>query len=148
MILAISAKPPRILNSWIGSHQHLSKATGALRSSTSSSSCRPRGNNRLTMLGRPNSNSRIPKNAFIWRTHVRRLTAEQMRDAALMVSGELDQTVGGPSVDGSELRRSIYIKSFRNTPHSFLHAFDTANGLKSVAQRDTTTTPTTVSNDG
>ena len=83
-----------------------------------------------------------PRERLLWRAHVRRLTAEQIRDASLMVSGELDLSVGGPSVDGSKPRRSIYVKSFRNTPNSFLHAFDTANGLKSVAQRNTTTTPT------
>jgi hypothetical protein len=39
-------------------------------------------------------------------------------------------------------RRSLYVKSIRNQNDTFLHGFDIANGLQSVAVRDTTTTPT------
>ena len=82
-----------------------------------------------------------PGEQLIWRARVRRLKAEEIRDAMLFVSGELQTQVGGPSVDGDAFRRSLYIKSFRNTPDEFLHAFDVANGLKSVAERNSTTTP-------
>ena len=60
----------------------------------------------------------------------------------LCASGELVTGEGGPSVAGDAPRRSLYVKSFRNSSNSLLHMFDMANGLKSVAQRDTTTTPT------
>ncbi len=60
----------------------------------------------------------------------------------LTVTGELVQELGGPSVDGTSPRRSLYVKSYRNTPNELLHAFDVANGLKSVAVRNRTTTPT------
>ena len=60
----------------------------------------------------------------------------------LVASGELQQKLGGPSIDSKVPRRSIYIKHIRNTPDKFLHAFDVANGLMSVSQRNTTTTPT------
>ncbi len=83
-----------------------------------------------------------PDENLLWRANIRRLTAEQIRDAMLAVSGELRQGVGGPSVDANSPRRSVYLKSFRNTPHEFLHTFDSANGLKSTASRNTTTTPT------
>jgi hypothetical protein len=73
---------------------------------------------------------------------VHRLRAEQIRDAMLSISGELEQTVGGPGVDASVPRRSLYVKVFRNTTETFLHAFDAAGGLKSIAVRNTTTTPT------
>ena len=83
-----------------------------------------------------------PSENLLWRARIRRLTAEQIRDAMLSVSGELQSQIGGPSVDGSVPRRGLYVKRFRNTPDLFLHEFDVANGLKSVSQRNTTTTPT------
>jgi hypothetical protein len=83
-----------------------------------------------------------PAESLLWRARVRRLSAEQIRDAMLLMSGELQHNVGGPSVDVKTPRRSLYVKSFRNTPDEFLHAFDVANGLKSVAERNRTTTPT------
>ncbi|MCP5554533.1 MAG: DUF1553 domain-containing protein [Akkermansiaceae bacterium] len=49
-----------------------------------------------------------PSNRYLWRFHPRRLDAEQVRDALLAVSGELDVTQGGPAGDGNGLRRSIY----------------------------------------
>ena len=83
-----------------------------------------------------------PAETLLWRSRVRRLKAEQIRDAMLAISGELQTTIGGPSVDAKTPRRALYVKSFRNTPDTFLAAFDVANGLKSVAQRNSTTTPT------
>jgi hypothetical protein len=83
-----------------------------------------------------------PAETLLWRSRVRRLSAEQIRDSMLAVSGDLDLAIGGPSVESDSNRRSLYLKTFRNTPHEFLHALDMANGLQSVAQRNTTTTPT------
>ena len=83
-----------------------------------------------------------PAERLLWRSRVRRLQAEQIRDAMLAASGELLPDVGGPSVAEDKPRRSLYLKSFRNQNDTFLHGFDVANGLQSVAVRDTTTTPT------
>ena len=83
-----------------------------------------------------------PQDALLWRTPVRRLSAEQIRDTLLSITGELSSTVGGPSVDAKTPRRGLYVKHFRNRPDPFLHAFDVAGGLKSVSQRSNTTTPT------
>ncbi len=83
-----------------------------------------------------------PADDLMWRAPVRRLSAEQIRDTMLLVSGELDKQVGGPSVEGNITRRSLYVRSYRNKPNEFLHAFDAASGLKSVAERNRTTTPT------
>lgn len=82
-----------------------------------------------------------PAEDLLWRFPVRRLSAEQIRDAMLMASGELEQKVGGPSVDGGSPRRSLYVKFYRNNPDTLLQLFDVANGLVSIADRNRTTTP-------
>lgn len=83
-----------------------------------------------------------PTEALLWRARVHRLSAEELRDAMLSAAGELDNRVGGPSVDADTLRRGLYVKRMRNTPDALLAAFDAADGLTSVSQRNATTTPT------
>jgi hypothetical protein len=83
-----------------------------------------------------------PEEKLLWRAPVRRLSAEAIRDSMLLLSGELMGQVGGPSVGEDVPRRSLYVKRFRNANDTFLHAFDVAPGLKSVAMRNNTTTPT------
>lgn len=83
-----------------------------------------------------------PGEALLWRARVRRLSAEEIRDAMLQASGELDTRLGGPSVDAKTPRRGLYVKRMRNTPEAMLAAFDAADGITSVSQRNTTTTPT------
>lgn len=83
-----------------------------------------------------------PAEQLLWRARVRRLQAEQIRDAMLVASSQLDARIGGPSVDENTPRRALYVKSYRNKDDTFLHGFDVANGLKSIPIRDTTTTPT------
>lgn len=82
-----------------------------------------------------------PHEELLWRSSIRRLNAEQIRDTMLAVSGQLDQTHGGATVSSTSRRRTVYVKRMRNTPDTFLHVFDAANGLNSVAVRNTTTTP-------
>jgi cytochrome c553 len=82
-----------------------------------------------------------PSDQLLWRSRIRRLSAEQIRDGVLSCSGELQRSVGGPSVPADQPRRSVYIRFSRNTPDPFLGAFDMANGLQSVPERDATTTP-------
>ncbi len=83
-----------------------------------------------------------PSENLIWRGRARRLKAEEIRDSMLLVSGEMDRRVGGPSLKPDSPRRSLYVKRLRNSPNPLLQSFDTANGLASVAQRNHTTTPT------
>ena len=85
---------------------------------------------------------RDPGNRLLWRHSPRRLDAEQIRDAMLAVSGELDLTAGGKSVDGETPRRSIYVKKIRNTPDELLKGFDAPLGFESTARRAATTTAT------
>ena len=59
---------------------------------------------------------------------------------ALAASGELDLKSGGPSVEGSVARRSIYLKMLRNRRDALLDVFDVADGLNSTPQRNVTTT--------
>ncbi|MBX3422675.1 MAG: PSD1 domain-containing protein [Pirellulaceae bacterium] len=84
---------------------------------------------------------RDPADRLLWRSRVRRLSAEQIRDAMLVMTGEMSPNLGGPSQNENAMRRSIYLQSFRNVNDTFLHAFDLASGLQSVAKRDATTTP-------
>lgn len=83
-----------------------------------------------------------PENTLHWRRDIRRLEAEQIRDAALAVSGELKLDAGGPSVSASTPRRSVYTRMKRNSADPVLAAFDLPDGIKSTPQRNITTTPT------
>jgi len=82
-----------------------------------------------------------PHNTLVWRFDCRRLDAEQVRDAALAVAGDLDPTAGGPSTPPTKPRRGIYTTVLRNTRDALCDAFDSPDGYSSCAQRNTTTTP-------
>ena len=73
---------------------------------------------------------------------VRRLDAEQVRDAMLAVSGELKLDAGGPAVLASTPRRSVYTRVHRNSPDPLIASFDVADGITSCARRNITVTPT------
>jgi hypothetical protein len=83
-----------------------------------------------------------PLNRFLWRFPPRRLDAEEVRDALLAVSGEIDLNAGGPAADGNGTRRSIYTRKKRNSPNELLRALDMPAGFASVSERQSTTTPT------
>jgi hypothetical protein len=84
---------------------------------------------------------RDPDNHWLWRANIRRLDAEPIRDAMLAVGGELDGSMGGPSVETSVTRRTIYTRVIRNSPDVLLRALDAPDGFVSTAQRDQSTTP-------
>ncbi len=83
-----------------------------------------------------------PENRWLWRASTRRMDAEQIRDAILSVTGELQPESTGPSVDAATPRRTIYTKVLRNTRDPVLDVFDVPEGFTSMAQRNVTTTPT------
>ncbi len=83
-----------------------------------------------------------PHNRLLWRMNTRRLQAEQIRDAMLAVSGELQQDLGGPSVAPETPKRSVYTKMIRNTKDPLLDVFDFPGRFASTPLRNTTTTPT------
>jgi hypothetical protein len=83
-----------------------------------------------------------PENRLLWRGTTRRLDAEQVRDSLLAATGRLDLTAGGPAVEPTQPRRTLYTKVRRNTRDPLLDAFDAPEGFASTAQRNVTTTPT------
>lgn len=69
-----------------------------------------------------------PDNKLLWRYNLRRLDFEQMHDALLAVTGELDPTMGGKPVAISSgdfaRRRAIYMLIDRQNPPELLTQFD------------------------
>ena len=82
-----------------------------------------------------------PANRLLGRQNLRRLESDQIRDSMLWVSGELDPQIGGPSVDASKPRRTIYTKWLRNSRDPLLDAFDPPDPYTSTPQRNVTVTP-------
>ncbi|MCF7960176.1 MAG: PSD1 and planctomycete cytochrome C domain-containing protein [Pirellula sp.] len=92
-----------------------------------------------------------PDNRFYWRGHQRRLTAEELRDAMLQASGELDLAMGGSlmvetksdvNYKHSSQRRSVYHPLFRNSLPELLGSFDFPSTGMSVGQRSRSTVST------
>jgi hypothetical protein len=91
-------------------------------------------------------NARIdPDNALWWHWQSRRLEAEVIRDSMLAVSGELDRTVGGPSLSeekGPSRRRGLYLFQKREKPPALQGLFDgPAAILESCPRRPVSTVP-------
>jgi hypothetical protein len=109
---------------------------------------------------------RDPNNLLVARGPRRRMSAEQVRDNALAVSGLLVKTIGGPSVypyqpDGiwaagttlyrypkpedvpaeEQHRRSLYTFLKRNTPPPSMAVFDFSERHASISRRLTSNTP-------
>jgi hypothetical protein len=103
-----------------------------------------------------------PENKLLWKFSRRRLTAEELRDSILFVSGNLNFKQYGPSImipieeelvnalykptqwqvhpDPTEHnRRSIYLIAKRNLHLPFMEVFDAPDGLVSCARRETST---------
>ena len=83
-----------------------------------------------------------PENRLLWRYPTRRLDAEQVRDAILATTAELEESESGPSAGWDKPRRTIYTKVLRNTRDALLDVFDLPEGFQSTAQRNSTTTST------
>ncbi len=100
-----------------------------------------------------------PDNLTLWRFDRRRLTAEEIRDALLFVSGDLDPTPAGPhpfpepktwsftqhnpfTAVYDHDRRSVYLMTQRIKRHPFLALFDGPDPNSCTGRRDSTTVPT------
>lgn len=99
----------------------------------------------------PGKAARDGDNRLLWRMNSRRMDAETIRDALLLISGKLDLTMGGPSVRQfvqspgihvtpnvdyqsydvdapGNYRRGIYRFLFRTLPDPFMEALDCPDG--------------------
>jgi hypothetical protein len=80
---------------------------------------------------------------FYWRMDRKRMDAEQVRDAVLMVSGNLDTSMGGPSAEltPGNTRRTVYGRVSRYKLDEYLQLFDFPSPNISAEKRFTTTVP-------
>lgn len=113
-----------------------------------------------------------PRNLLLARQNRVRVEAEIVRDAALSASGELDRTIGGPSVHppqpdgvysftqsakrwvadkgGDRYRRAMYTEFFRSAPYPLFTTFDAPDFQTVCTRRNRSNTPLqalTVAND-
>jgi hypothetical protein len=97
-----------------------------------------------------------PENRLHWRMNRRRLEAEALRDALLILGGQLDRTMGGSLFQGGNRqyvpgypnttydrydfpRRSIYLPVIRSDLYPVFQAFDFADPSTSRGRRAVTT---------
>jgi hypothetical protein len=99
-----------------------------------------------------------PENHLLWHARRRRLEGEALRDAMLLVSGELNPRLHGPSCKPKlpegvskyawkpdakveeQNRRSVYILAKRNMRYPLFDSFDLPDQHNSCARRSQTTT--------
>ena len=86
-----------------------------------------------------------PYNRLLWRANVRRLDFESVRDSLLVMSGQLERSIGGKPVNVTEepytYRRSVYGYVDRgNLPELMAH-FDFAKPEMANSKRTTTIVP-------
>ncbi len=85
-----------------------------------------------------------PDNHLLWRMNRRRLEVEPWRDAMLAVSGTLDRTAGGPSVDlaaPEDRRRTLYGAVSRHNLDPLLRLFDFPDPNLTSDRRPVTSVP-------
>ena len=82
-------------------------------------------------------------NRLYWRANKKRMDAEQIRDSVLEISGNLDDSIGGPSQELTPdyKRRTLYGKVSRYKLDSYLQLFDFPPPNISAEKRFTTTVP-------
>ncbi|MEY5026463.1 MAG: hypothetical protein RLZZ244_1991 [Verrucomicrobiota bacterium] len=84
-------------------------------------------------------------NRLLWRANIRRLDFEAFRDSLLSISGKLDRTPLGPSVnlvsEPYSLRRSVYGYLDRANMPDILMQFDVSNPIEPNSKRTSTIVP-------
>ncbi len=102
-------------------------------------------------------------NRWLWKFNRRRLSAEEIRDSILQVSGQLELKMGGPGfylfalektehsphyeyhkfdhLDPNSYRRSIYRFIVRSQPDPYMTTLDCADSSQSTPARNETQTP-------
>ena len=120
---------------------------------------------RMSSSGSEIALARDPNNDLMWRHDMRRLSAEEIRDSILNITGQLNLKMGGPSIytevprdvlatasrpgaawgkssEEDRNRRSVYIFVKRSLHEPFLSAFDWADTDNTCDVRFVTTVPT------
>lgn len=95
-------------------------------------------------LGPSDPHTIDPDNRLLWRQNRRRMDIETWRDAALQACGNLDLTVGGPSMnlnDGNHRRRTLYSAISRHDLNATLRLFDFPDPNLTSERRSNTTVP-------
>jgi hypothetical protein len=91
------------------------------------------------------ANSHIDEdNHYLWRMNRRRLEVEPWRDAMLAAAGNLDTTIGGPSVELSSTnnrRRTLYAAISRHNLDPLLRLFDFPDPNLTSDRRPVTSVP-------
>lgn len=97
----------------------------------------------LDSAGDSANREKDPDNRLRWRFSRRRLEIEAWRDTLLAVSGNLDRTMGGPTLDlrKNNNRRTVYASISRHQLDGMLRIFDFPDANVSAAKRTETTVP-------
>jgi hypothetical protein len=96
-----------------------------------------------------------PTNRFFWRQNQKRLSAESIRDAILLVGNKLDSRMGGRIEEadknetyyrgkGAEFnsnRRALYLPVIRGRGYEMFNTFDYSDSGTHIARRTTTVVP-------
>jgi hypothetical protein len=86
-----------------------------------------------------------PENRYLWRANVRRLDFEAFRDSLLVMSGQLDRTLGGQPVNLTDepysYRRSVYGYIDRGNLPELMQNFDFSSPEMPNSARTTTIVP-------
>ncbi len=99
---------------------------------------------RQTSVREPHKHAIDPENVWLARMKPRRLEVEALRDAVLVATGELDESMGGESVDLSRptnRRRTIYGEVKRRELNDLLRLHDFPDPVAHSATREPTITP-------
>ena len=118
---------------------------------------------RQSSHARPDLAEKDPRNFLLARQERIRVEAEIARDAALSASGQLDRTIGGPSVfppqpegvyaftqnskkwnvsmGGDRFRRALYTMFFRSAPYPLFTTFDAPDFQTVCTRRTRSNTP-------
>jgi hypothetical protein len=82
-----------------------------------------------------------PDNRYLWRTNLKRMEGEVVRDSVLFLAGRLDSRMGGPDQPVADAesgtRRSIYYRYASGDNIPFLTMFDAANVTECYRRHET-----------
>ncbi len=111
---------------------------------------------RQSSEARPDGTAIDPASRLLWRMPLRRLTAEQIRDAILACSGEIDFKMGGPSIatgrtgvgevvvdqyGAARGRRTVYVEQRRTQIATILRVFDAPTIVSNCVERQSSVGP-------